>query len=474
MGHWPLLTTWGSGLVSMTPSAAACTGILAVLLAYIERCLSIEIDIAPLAESPREGWRDVALGIRLGVNKVSVRSVPKYLIRIVALIGLVGMILVLGWELLRLIGAGDRASWPVMMAPQTALALGFLYAAAVCATYQRLWALILIQVSSLVVLVMALSALVGHLFDTPGMVMLREDAWGSVHVGMPLPATFSLLALAAGFMAHASRDYFLAVPVRRFYAFRSIVLLLVSLIVVPLVLGWGLSDIAYFRHYGKDTALAALVVVNVLLQLPVILHVARRLYQKEARLHETVGRLRQAVREQDRLAAELRELSVRDAMTGLYNRRFFDAELLKLWRRGARTGLPLSLLFVDVDHFKAFNDHYGHPAGDRCLQRLAVLLREAAGRESDIAARYGGEEFLLLLPDTGGDGALMVAERLRARVEAEDMPHEVSAVRPVVTVSIGVATRVPVADNAPSVLTEDADMALYEAKRSGRNRVFVA
>jgi diguanylate cyclase (GGDEF)-like protein len=160
-----------------------------------------------------------------------------------------------------------------------------------------------------------------------------------------------------------------------------------------------------------------------------------------------------------------------DGLTGVANRRTFDDLLLREWRRQARTGQPLSVIMIDVDHFKQFNDTYGHGAGDSCLKKVTQAAEGALQRPADIVARYGGEEFVALLPDTTFDGALSVAEGIRAAVTALDIEHSASAAASHVTVSLGVACMVPEPDKEPSVLVEAADSQLYAAKSGGRNCV---
>lgn len=171
-----------------------------------------------------------------------------------------------------------------------------------------------------------------------------------------------------------------------------------------------------------------------------------------------------------RQADLLRSLSFLDGLTGIANRRQFDETMQREWRRCARMHAPLSLIMLDVDHFKAFNDHYGHQAGDECLRAVAEVLAEQVKRPSDLVARYGGEEFVCLLPETENEGAILVAERLRAAVARLDIPHDSSPVAPHVTISLGVATALPVSDTSPEALSQLADRLLYQAKRAGRNR----
>jgi diguanylate cyclase (GGDEF)-like protein len=165
----------------------------------------------------------------------------------------------------------------------------------------------------------------------------------------------------------------------------------------------------------------------------------------------------------------LEELASIDSLSGLANRRSFDAHLEAEWQRAHLSGRPLGLLMIDVDHFKLFNDNYGHVEGDRCLQAIGDLLNTAADG-GDFAARYGGEEFALLMPETQMRRALRLADELRLEVAALGVVHS-SAPDGVVTVSIGVACLVPSEGEPPQSLVEAADAGLYQAKRCGRNRV---
>jgi diguanylate cyclase (GGDEF)-like protein len=170
---------------------------------------------------------------------------------------------------------------------------------------------------------------------------------------------------------------------------------------------------------------------------------------------------------------EIRQLANTDALTLLPNRRAFEAALEEQCRGCAATKSPLAAVMVDVDHFKLFNDCYGHPAGDECLRAVAKLLRAAARRSGDMAARYGGEEFVLLLPNADLAGAVLVAEEVHAAIREMRMPHAKSATSGIVTVSIGVASLVPESAADAERLISAADRALYEAKNRGRDRVAV-
>lgn len=167
----------------------------------------------------------------------------------------------------------------------------------------------------------------------------------------------------------------------------------------------------------------------------------------------------------------LEALATTDGLTGLLNRRCFGERLRDEWSRACRTGLPLSLLMIDVDHFKAFNDTHGHPAGDAALVAVAATLRASATRTGDFCARYGGEEFVALLSASDASAARIVAERVRTKLAGLDIPHASSTTRPTLTISIGTATAVPAIRSDPNLLVAAADTALYEAKRAGRDRV---
>jgi diguanylate cyclase (GGDEF)-like protein len=167
--------------------------------------------------------------------------------------------------------------------------------------------------------------------------------------------------------------------------------------------------------------------------------------------------------------ATLEQLAHQDGLTGLANRRHFDGVLAREIERTKRYGRPMTLLLCDVDHFKRYNDYYGHQAGDHCLQTLAAALRDA-GRAADTPARYGGEEFAMILPETGADDASVVGERLRAAVLALALPHAASATAEYVTLSVGLATFTGEEAATPGDLIARADQALYCAKRDGRNR----
>jgi diguanylate cyclase (GGDEF)-like protein len=187
-------------------------------------------------------------------------------------------------------------------------------------------------------------------------------------------------------------------------------------------------------------------------------------------LEKRNGELERANVQLERANRILQSLSYLDSLTGLANRRHLDEVLEQEWRRAWRERTPLSLVLADIDHFKRYNDTYGHQGGDACLRRVGGVLNEALKRGGDLAARYGGEEFAIVLPSTDSDGAAAFAERVRAQVEGLGIAHERSAAG-VVTISVGAATAVPDDSASPEVLVAAADRALYRSKSAGRNRV---
>lgn len=196
----------------------------------------------------------------------------------------------------------------------------------------------------------------------------------------------------------------------------------------------------------------------------------RRMQSLAARLQSLVEERTAAL---ERLNQELQRLTATDGLTGVANRRRFDEALDHEWRRASRAGSWLSCVMIDIDHFKPFNDRYGHLQGDACLRQIAHALVTTIRRAGDVVARYGGEEFAVVLPATSAPGAEKVAQQLREAVERLRVPHDASPTAPHVTISLGVASVVPVQGVTPQSLVAAADRALYEAKHSGRNRVTV-
>jgi diguanylate cyclase (GGDEF)-like protein len=201
----------------------------------------------------------------------------------------------------------------------------------------------------------------------------------------------------------------------------------------------------------------------------VVLHAKVRAMQ---RLVEMQRQLVQVKNELNAANRELQRLSSTDGLTGIPNRRAFDSIVQREWRRCERLKKPIALVMLDVDHFKLFNDKYGHQAGDECLKCVAAQAMAVRRRPTDVAARYGGEEFVLVLGETDADGAQLVASRLCQMVVELKIPHYASSSQNL-TVSCGVACVVPERDLSLEVLLKSADHALYRAKAAGRSRVEV-
>jgi diguanylate cyclase (GGDEF)-like protein len=264
------------------------------------------------------------------------------------------------------------------------------------------------------------------------------------------------------------------------------------------VMGLGIASMHYIAMSGvsftSDTmafSLAGTVRVNVLGQVAIVTTVVlilvvalvtaaldKRRFHDLRKAHAELEAAQQALLEsQEKLSgvnAMLSELSIRDGLTGLYNRRHFDTTLETEWRRAARKGRFISVLMIDVDCFKAMNDTYGHQRGDDCLREIARSLEEGPRRGYDLIARYGGEEFVVLLPEADGTAALKIAESIRRAIEDLKIVHEGSTVAEVVTVSIGATSRTPQILESLEGFVDEADAAMYVAKRTGKNRVKLA
>lgn len=167
---------------------------------------------------------------------------------------------------------------------------------------------------------------------------------------------------------------------------------------------------------------------------------------------------------------KLVKIASRDHLTGLYNRQEFERVIVREWNHAIRYDSPISMMMVDIDNFKLYNDNYGHLSGDHCLQKLSIVLDKTLKRPRDFLARFGGEEFVVILPDTDSDGARHIGEQVREAVISQHIPHEFSDVAPYVTVSIGIATTREPALAVYEDMLDEADQALYQSKRDGKNR----
>ncbi|MDR3631252.1 MAG: diguanylate cyclase [Desulfocapsaceae bacterium] len=210
-----------------------------------------------------------------------------------------------------------------------------------------------------------------------------------------------------------------------------------------------------------------------------------RVLERTVELNEKNSELSLEVHERKQAEKELREakecleetnrmletLSITDHLTGLANRRYFDEALTREYARHLRSGTEVSMIMLDIDFFKAYNDSYGHVYGDACLQQISLVMGKCASRAVDIVARYGGEEFACILPETNRGGAVVIAEKIRSGIIGLAIPHESSSISDCVTASLGVITVICTADTPPSDVVVMADKMLYKAKLNGRNRV---
>jgi len=194
-------------------------------------------------------------------------------------------------------------------------------------------------------------------------------------------------------------------------------------------------------------------------------------YAEMQRLQEQLTESNRKLEENNMI---LQRLSTMDGLTGIANRRHFDATLQSEWKMGLREKTPLTIIMIDIDFFKKYNDGYGHQGGDDCLKAVASILNTTISRPGDFIARYGGEEFVVILPRTDAKGAAVIAEQLRANVEKRRIPHAFSSVADHVSISLGIATMQPDTSSSPENLLAKADEALYHAKEAGRNRFSIA
>lgn len=242
---------------------------------------------------------------------------------------------------------------------------------------------------------------------------------------------------------------------------------------LPVIMVTGLADDEHLRKAfaagAMDYITKPIKMAELTARLRSALALKQELECRKAREQELEGVTRQLQKANEALL----RLSNIDELTAVANRRLFNQTLKQEWSRTMRNRSFLSLIMLDIDHFKAYNDFYGHQQGDACLQAVANALRGALHRPSDLLARYGGEEFAVILPNTPPDGAAVLAETFRSHVEELALPH-LLAPEKCVTISVGVASALPARAWTPESLISDADHALYEAKHEGRNRIRVS
>ncbi len=237
----------------------------------------------------------------------------------------------------------------------------------------------------------------------------------------------------------------------------------------------GSSCVATLRNYRKDGSMFW----NELSLGPIrdragqITHIVGTLSDVTARV-QAEHQLLQKQQRLERTKRMLEGLALKDGLTGLYNRRYFSEQLLREWNRARRDEVPLSLFMIDIDHFKRFNDTYGHLAGDRCIRTVGEAVQRWFARGSDLVARYGGEEFVVLTTGVERRQARERAEALRQMIRQVEVEGTGRAHSPSVTVSVGLASAIPEDGIRPEDLLAAADRALYQAKRQGRDRIAVA
>lgn len=244
---------------------------------------------------------------------------------------------------------------------------------------------------------------------------------------------------------------------------------------IPIIIITGYDDLvnleAAFDAGAADYIAKPFDSVNLMARIRSALDLKRETDTHKQREQELLERTHQL----ETANEQLRRLSSLDGLTGVANRRQFDITIRQEFQRARRNQTSLSVIMIDIDNFKAYNDIYGHQAGDNCLRQVSVVLGVVLKRPNDLLARYGGEEFAVILPDTNEEGAKNLAEVLRQAVEGLKIPHRLASQNtPVITISLGVATRVPRQEDEYHSLIAAADKALYQSKRAGRNCVTVA
>lgn len=300
------------------------------------------------------------------------------------------------------------------------------------------------------------------------------------------PLMTEVMVLVSGLIAAASLAFILSSshsPMSHFYHVGFVVVILYGNIVQRLRFGYALlfSMVVLAIHVGGILLLHNMperlgwpIIMMVVATVVCSLYANHAMERDERRRFLLTLRERGLVRELGHTNERLQALSRVDGLTGLYNRRHFQEHLQGVWARAGFEGRQMAILMLDVDHFKKFNDRYGHPAGDACLREVAEVLQHHLKRPADFVARYGGEEFIALLPQSDQAYAAGVAERVRQAVEALQRRHEGSSTARVLTVSLGVACGRASTTQSPEQLISLADQALYQAKREGRNRVALA
>lgn len=266
-------------------------------------------------------------------------------------------------------------------------------------------------------------------------------------------------------------------PLAQYQLVISLTVAMVSMLAIRLPIAWSIS--AAVLAIGLASVLAGLThhIANVyvytiaLMYVGICAFVAFLADRQEKLFFLQMILLNYESRQRDELNRQLLYLSQTDGLTGLSNRRHFEQRFEHEWQRAKRHQHPLAVLMIDIDHFKPYNDHYGHLAGDECLRQVAQLIRGALGRSTDVVARFGGEEFVVLLPHTDPAGAYEVATRMMKAIDQARIRHDYGVAQGYVSVSIGVAARYPHHLSESQQLIDLADASLYQAKHQGRHQI---
>ena len=332
-------------------------------------------------------------------------------------------------------------------------------------------------------LLVATLAVIGHAYGVSSLYEMKSNTSMAATTAVAF-LVLGLCLLAAdsayGFASIAIRDTAGGLVSRR---------LLPTIPCILFVLGWLRLQGQINGYYDTRFGTALMVLASIIVCIIAVVIIANTLHRTdltrqraeaeilslnaglERRVQERTVQLAQVSAQLGVVNRSLKELSRRDGLTGLANRRFFDTYLAEQLRIARRHKRALSLVLCDVDSFKAYNDHYGHPAGDECLKRVAAALRSCCQRPGDMAARYGGEEFALILPDTELGAAVIIAEAARAAVAQLEIVHTTSDTAPNVSISGGVAVLSRTRAGSAEQLIADADLNLFQAKHLGRNQM---
>jgi diguanylate cyclase (GGDEF)-like protein len=245
--------------------------------------------------------------------------------------------------------------------------------------------------------------------------------------------------------------------------------------IICMILPVGTLTPMFYLYHGvknssEETIIVALAIFSFMLIILALIRSVNIAFIKSIELNYQT---KQEIEKRKVIERQLYDMSRRDSLTGLFNRRYFDEMLEVELGRAYRSHSVLSLVLLDVDHFKEYNDYYGHVAGDNCLIDVAHLIERQTNRKGDLVSRYGGEEFAIILPGIDAKGARAFANRLREFIEKQRIEHKATPLTTLgaVTVSLGVTTVIPLMKLKPNELIDQADKALYDAKREGRNRV---